>query len=189
MLNLNGSLTKARVKYSTLWSLNFTDSFFKRGLREWLATGRVTHATSHVRDLTNFRLPQKDRDLGEGLAADLRNKKAIMGVFDEGCMGMFNAIIPDHLLNPPGVFKERPRQSALFAQMRTVSAQDATAVRSGVAGRSMRRDGKFKECDHRRIRSYAERINRQARRRQKIVTLEAELEQLIFQPPMECHYG
>ena len=23
-----------------------------------------------------------------------------MGVFDEGCMGMFNAIIPDHLLHP-----------------------------------------------------------------------------------------
>ena len=30
-----------------------------------------------------------------------------MGVFDEGCMGMYNAIIPDELLNPPGVYKER----------------------------------------------------------------------------------
>ena len=28
MLNLNGSLTKAGADYSTLWSLNFTDSFF-----------------------------------------------------------------------------------------------------------------------------------------------------------------
>ena len=28
MLNLNGSLTKAGVKYSTLWSEDFTDEFF-----------------------------------------------------------------------------------------------------------------------------------------------------------------
>ena len=25
-----------------------------------------------------------------------------MGIFDEGCMGMFNAIIDDELLNPRG---------------------------------------------------------------------------------------
>ena len=37
-----------------------------------------------------------------------------MGVFDEGCMGMFNAIIPDELLYPTGVFKERLSQSALY---------------------------------------------------------------------------
>ncbi len=41
-----------------------------------------------------------------------------MGVFDEGCMGMYNAIIPDELLHPTGVFKERLSQSALFAAMR-----------------------------------------------------------------------
>ena len=29
MLNLNGSLTKAGVKYSTLWSEDFTDEFFQ----------------------------------------------------------------------------------------------------------------------------------------------------------------
>jgi hypothetical protein len=137
MLNLNGSLTKARVKYSTLWSLNFTDSFFKRGLREWLATGRVTHDTSHVRDLSNYPLPEKDRDLGEGLAADLKKNKAIMGVFDEGCMGMFNAIIPDHLLNPTGVFKERLSQSALFAEMQTVSDKEASAVRSWLESKGL----------------------------------------------------
>jgi len=36
MLNLNGSLTKAGVKYSTLWSVDFTDKFFRCGLRRWL---------------------------------------------------------------------------------------------------------------------------------------------------------
>jgi hypothetical protein len=30
MLNLNGSLTKAGVAYSTLWSEDFTDAAFRR---------------------------------------------------------------------------------------------------------------------------------------------------------------
>ena len=38
-----------------------------------------------------------------------------MGVFDEGCMGMFNAIIPDELLQSDwACFKERLSQSALY---------------------------------------------------------------------------
>src|ERR1700728_4361868 len=36
MLNLNGSLTKAGVPYSTLWSEDFTDDFFVKGLGDWL---------------------------------------------------------------------------------------------------------------------------------------------------------
>src|SRR5580693_8035782 len=36
MLNLTGSLTKAGVKYSTLWSEKFADDFFLKGLRQWL---------------------------------------------------------------------------------------------------------------------------------------------------------
>src|SRR4029079_10249232 len=51
MLNLNGSMTKAGIRYSTLWSEHFTDRFFTDGLREWLSTGEVTHDQSHVRDL------------------------------------------------------------------------------------------------------------------------------------------
>ena len=130
MLNLNGSLTKAGVEYSTLWSLDFTDDFFKRGLREWLASGSVTHDTSHVRDANTFRLPEAEAQLGQALAAQLQREKAIMGVFDEGCMGMFNAIIPDHLLSPTGVFKERLSQSALWAEMQTVTDAEASAVRA-----------------------------------------------------------
>ena len=52
-----------------------------------------------------------------------------MGVFDEGCMGMYNAIIPDELLHPTGVFKERLSQSALYAAMQQVSDSEAQAVR------------------------------------------------------------
>ena len=49
-----------------------------------------------------------------------------MGVFDEGCMGMFNAIIPDDLLNRIGVFKERLSQSSLYAAMQQVPDSEAT---------------------------------------------------------------
>src|SRR5581483_4158946 len=54
--------------------------------------------------------------------------QAIMGVFDEGCMGMYNAIVPDELLHETGVFKERLSQSALVAKMRTVKDEEARAV-------------------------------------------------------------
>jgi hypothetical protein len=50
---------------------------------------------------------------------------AIMGIFDEGCMGMYNAIIDDEMLNPLGVYKERLSQSALLAEMRNVTDQEA----------------------------------------------------------------
>jgi hypothetical protein len=51
-----------------------------------------------------------------------------MGVFDEGCMGMFNAIIPDHLLFSTGVYKERLSQSALYAGMLGVSDTEAKST-------------------------------------------------------------
>ncbi len=130
MLNLNGSLTKSGVAYSTIWSENFTDDFAQRGLAEWLSTGRITHDTSHVRPLEGDTWPVDLAVLeprGAELADTLVRQQAIMGIFDEGCMGMYNAIIPDHLLHRVGVFKERLSQSALYAAMREVS--DATAVR------------------------------------------------------------
>ena len=64
MLNLNGSLTKAGVGYSTLWSENFNDKFFQSGLRQWLEAGVVTHDQSHVKDLHLLKLPLADEQLG-----------------------------------------------------------------------------------------------------------------------------
>ncbi len=128
LLNLNASLTKAGVRYSTLWSETFTDAFFQEGLREWLTTGSVTHDQSHVRDLALLKLPTEDERLGRAFGEKLRREKAILGVFDEGCMGMFNAIIPDELLHPTGFFKERLSQSTLFAAMQTVNDAEAAAV-------------------------------------------------------------
>ena len=58
-----------------------------------------------------------------------------MGVFDEGCMGMFNAIMPDHLLHRTGVFKERLSQSALYYETMQVS-DDEAAERAPMDGRA-----------------------------------------------------
>jgi hypothetical protein len=128
MLNLNGSLTKAGVNYGTLWSENFDDAFFRRGLRSWLSKGTIKHDTSHVRPLAKVKAPAAAVKIGERFARELLQRKAIMGVFDEGCMGMYNAIIPDELLHRTGVFKERLSQSALYAKMLTVSEAEARAV-------------------------------------------------------------
>lgn len=128
MLNLNGSLTKAGVKYSTLWSGDFTDDYFKSKLAQWLKTGKCTHKTEHVTALADVKGSSTAAKTGQKLAAQLQREKAIMGIFDEGCMGMFNAIIPDHLLHATGVFKERLSQSALAYEASTVSDTEAKAV-------------------------------------------------------------
>jgi L-fucose isomerase, C-terminal domain len=128
MLNLNGSLTKAGVRYSTLWSEDFQDGFFRSGLRQWLQEGVVTHDQSHVQDLRLLKLPLADEQFGKSAARRFRQQKAIMGVFDEGCMGMFNAIIPDELLHQTGVFKERLSQSTLYAAMQQVTDAEARGV-------------------------------------------------------------
>ena len=138
MLNLNGSLTKAGVPYSTLWSEDFTDEFFLDGLRRWLGGKAVRHASGHVRAANDMMLPHKAQLVGRDVARDLQDKKAIMGVFDEGCMGMFNAIIPDRLLAPTGVFKERLSQSALWAAMQEVTQEEAAEIRAWLDAKGMR---------------------------------------------------
>ncbi len=127
LLGLNAGMTKMGRDYATLWTVDGTDQWFRDGIREWLETGAVTHDASHVRDLPE--LPESpERDLGRALAEQLRTEKAIIGVFDEGCMGMYNAIIDDELLNPTGIYKERLSQSALWAEMQRVDDAEAEAV-------------------------------------------------------------
>ena len=83
--------------------------------------GEDDHARCfHVHELAG-RVAEPERELGRSAGAELRSKKALLGVFDEGCMGMFNAIVEDALMNPTGIYKERLSQSALFAAMREVS--------------------------------------------------------------------
>jgi hypothetical protein len=138
LLNLNGSLTKMGVKYSTTWSEDFKDEFFLKGIRQWLKKGTITHDTRHVRDIKPSRLPKEESQLGVTLAKQLKSDKAILGIFDEGCMGMYNAIIDDELLNPCGIYKERFSQSALVAEMRLVSNEEAAKARAWLDEKGMK---------------------------------------------------
>jgi hypothetical protein len=138
LLNLNGSLTKAGIKFSSLWSLDFTDEEFLKGLQLWLSGVQVKHDRSHVRALSGLKLPADAISTGRTMAQELRRNKAIMGVFDEGCMGMYNAIIPDELLHSTGVFKERLSQSTLYAAMREVPEPEVEAAREWLDKKGMK---------------------------------------------------
>jgi hypothetical protein len=137
MLNLNAGLTKAGKPYATLWSEDFTDKAFLENLESWLEKGKVRHNTRHVAPLKKIKIPSAERRLGEALAGQLAREKAIMGIFDEGCMGMYNAIIQDELLNPAGVYKERLSQSALYYETTQVSDAEAQAVYQWLKDRGM----------------------------------------------------
>ncbi|MGV9385151.1 hypothetical protein ACWDRB_55765 [Nonomuraea sp. NPDC003707] len=137
LLGLNAGLTKMGRAYSTIWSVDFTDRYFLDGLASWVRTGHIAHDSSHVRPLPPLP-PGPESGLGLALAEELLRDKAIIGVFDEGCMGMYNAIIDDELLNPLGIYKERLSQSALYAEMLKVPDAEAAAVRAWLDAAGMR---------------------------------------------------
>ncbi|MDZ4046651.1 MAG: fucose isomerase [Rhodoglobus sp.] len=136
LLGLNAGMTKMGVEYSTIWSVDFTDEWFTKGIAEWVETGRISHDESHVRPLPS--LPATaEVELGRALGDQLLVDKAIIGVFDEGCMGMYNAIIDDELLNALGIYKERLSQSTLYAEMLTVEDAEADSVLEWLLNRGM----------------------------------------------------
>ncbi|WP_093366994.1 fucose isomerase [Sphingobacterium wenxiniae] len=137
-LNLTGSLTKAGVNYSFLWSKDFTDDFFIDCLTEWTETGNIVHDCSHVHPFTAESLAVEDRQLATRFAENILRDKVIMGVFDEGCMGMFNAIVPDDLIHKLGIYKERLSQSTLYAKMLNVLDSEAEEVLNWMLSKGMK---------------------------------------------------
>ncbi|WP_277209134.1 fucose isomerase [Isoptericola croceus] len=127
LLGLNAGLTKMGKPYSTVWTVDGSDVWFRDAIRSWITTGTIEHDDSHVHALPA--LPDSpEKQLGEALAAQLLREKAIIGVFDEGCMGMYNAIFDDELLAGLGIYKERLSQSALWAEMQRVTDAEADGV-------------------------------------------------------------
>jgi hypothetical protein len=137
LLGLNAGLTKMGCSYSTVWSVDFRDQWARDRLREWVDTGNIKHDASHVRDLPLL-TSSDEVELGEAIAHQLLTDKAIIAVFDEGCMGMYNAIIDDELLNPLGIYKERLSQSALYAEMLRVPDEEARAIRTWLEEKGMK---------------------------------------------------
>ncbi len=99
MLNLNGSLTKAGIRYSTIWSEDVHRSRSPAtGSPPGSAMASITHRHATVTRFDPAAVADAfgpDVARGSQLGGDLRRDQAVLGVFDEGCMGMFNAIIPD----------------------------------------------------------------------------------------------
>jgi hypothetical protein len=157
MLNLNACLTKAGVCYDTLWSAHFTDEYFLQRLECWLRGKRVEHDASHVHAFSSQTDSGLPAIVGKAVAQNLLEEKAVLGIFDEGCMGMYNAIIPDELLHPMGIFKERLSQSALYAVMRSVPREEAQAVRGWLNNKDMKfrvgTDSSTKLTDDQNLRS------------------------------------
>ena len=136
LLGLNASMTKMGRSYSTIWTVDGTDDWFREGVHTWLDVGLIEHDASHVSPMPD--VPEgPERELGEAVADHLLSEKAIIGVFDEGCMGMYNAIIDDELLNRLGIYKERLSQSALWAEMQQVNEEEARAVGSWLTAAGM----------------------------------------------------
>jgi hypothetical protein len=113
MLNLNGSMTKAGIPvFSTLWSEDFGEAVFPRR-----AAAVAGHGAGDARHRVTcgiwryLKLPAADEALGRAGGGVPRSARRSWACSTKGCMGMFNAIIPDELLHPTGVFKERLSQS------------------------------------------------------------------------------
>jgi len=138
LLNLNGSMVKANVPYSTIWSETFDDDFFRLGIHEWLVSGKITHNVQYPHTIKEYSLPAKETETGIALAEALLFDKPIIGVFDEGCMGMYNAIIDDEFLHRIGIYKERLSQSALLAEMKLVKDDEAISIRTWLEARGMK---------------------------------------------------
>ena len=102
MLNLNGSLTKAGVRYSTLWSDDFTDEPFRAGLRAWLATGSVTHPTPHARPLSAVRVGPAERELAAALATRTAVAEGHHGRLRRGVHGHVQRHHPRRAAGPHG---------------------------------------------------------------------------------------
>ena len=130
------------------------------GLKEWLATGNVTHDQSHVHPLPAS-LPQEEEELGVALARALQHRPAILAVLDEGCMGMYNAIIDDEMLNACGIYKERLSQAALVAGMRKVTHEEASEALQWLKEKGMTYDPACCKIDRRSfsIRSHRFRVS------------------------------
>ena len=122
MLCMAGTLTSLGKTYSRLWSSDFDDEFFFKGLESWLKTGAIKHDTSYLHPVDASHPVMKSaagavgRQVGEFV---LRNKE-IMGLFDSFCMGMINGVFPQKALVDIGMPMESLSQSALLVEMAKV---------------------------------------------------------------------
>ena len=124
MLCLAGTLTSLGKPYARLWSANFDDAYFYRGLEQWLKTGSIAHDTSYLHAVAADHpvLGAPTGRLGVDVGRYVLRNKEIVGLFDTFCMGMINGVFPQKALADIGMPLEGLSQSDLLAEMALVPA-------------------------------------------------------------------
>ncbi|MDR3411013.1 MAG: hypothetical protein P4L87_08750 [Formivibrio sp.] len=122
MLCMAGTLTSMGKEYSRLWSSNFDDEFFFKGLEAWLKTGKIKHDTSYLQPVTPTHPASNTPawEIGRKVGEYVLQHKEIMGLFDSFCMGMINGVFPQKALVDIGMPMESLSQSALLVEMAKV---------------------------------------------------------------------
>ena len=140
MLNMAGTLTSLGRHYSRLWSENFDDPFFLRGLGEWLTSGFIEHNTNYLHPIASDHPLMQSRIgvIGKRVGEHVLRHKEIMGLFDTFCMGMINGVFPQQALIDIGMPMEGLSQSALLAEMALVPREQCEACLSWYEARGMR---------------------------------------------------
>jgi len=125
MLCMAGSLTSLGKNYSRLWSADFSDDFFLRGLETWLRDGALNHKTQYLKPITATHplMASEAGQIGRQVGEYILRHKAILGLFDTFCMGMINGVFPQQALVNIGMPLESLSQSALLVEMAKVPQQ------------------------------------------------------------------
>jgi len=118
-LCMAGTLTGLGKAYSRLWSTDFEDDFFFKGLESWLKTGEIVHDTSYLHPVTVDHLASITPAwaIGKKVGEYILQNKEIIGLFDSFCMGMMNGVFPQKALVDIGMPMESLSQSALLVEM------------------------------------------------------------------------
>ncbi len=143
MANLNASLLKHKRDFSTIWAEDLNSEEALARIDEFISTGRVVYSRDHIRAFDSSAESLKSRfaealAIGREEALKVKTERRILGYFDEMCMGMENAVIPNSLLYPLGLGKENMSQSALFAEMNGVGDAEGAEVIQWLRDRGMR---------------------------------------------------
>jgi hypothetical protein len=122
MLCLAGTLTSLGKSYSRLWSSDFEDEFFYKGLESWVKTGTIKHDTSYLHPVDASHPVAKTPawEIGRSVGEYVLRNKEILGLFDMFCMGMINGVFPQKALIDIGMPLESLSQSALLVEMAKV---------------------------------------------------------------------
>ena len=142
LANLNACLLKHNRDFSTIWAEDMNSEEALSRVDEFINTGCVTYSNDHIHPYDPaaeiFKSRYKDLvSIGREEAGKIKIQRRIMGYFDEMCMGMENAVIPNSLLYPLGIGKENLSQSALFAEMNTIADSEGAEVIQWLRDRGM----------------------------------------------------